>query len=114
MRPTIWGYDDEEAGYRIDWLSYSGMFEDEEANEHIANILGHTRLTNFLKDSAWPKKIWAYEREGNIREWERNVYIAKMKHEKRVIPVNAEIYDRWLVYNWSSSVDYVLFLWKQT
>ena len=114
MRPTIWGYDDEEAGYRIDWLSYSGMFENEEANEHIANILGHTRLTNFLKDSAWPKKIWAYEREGNIREWERNVYIAKMKHEKRVIPVNAEIYDRWLVYNWSSSVDYVLFLWKQT
>ncbi|MDA8718532.1 hypothetical protein N9M17_00745 [bacterium] len=109
MRPTIWGYDDDEAGYRIDWLSYSGMFEDEEANEHIGNILGHTKLTNFLEGWDWHEKISEYEARD-----ERQNYIAKMKHEKRVIPINAEIYDDWLVYNWSSSVDYVLFLWKQT
>lgn len=103
MRPTTWGYDDEESGYRIDWVSYSGIFEDEESNEHIGNYLGHTKLTNFLEEWDWHKKLVGMETDR-----------AKMRHWKRIIPINAEIYDEWLVYNWSSNVDYVVFLWKQT
>lgn len=103
MRPTIWGYDDDEAGYRIDWLSYSGMFEDEESNEHIGNLLGHTKLANFLDGWTWHEEILMSD-----------TMSGKMKHKKRIIPTNAEIYDEWLVYNWSSDIDYVVFLWKQT
>lgn len=103
MSPTIWGYDDGEAGHRIDWVSYSGIFEDHESNEHIGNLLGHTKLTNFLEEWQWHENISKYETDGE-----------KMRHQKRIIPVNAEIYDEWLVYNWSSSVDYVVCLWKQT
>ena len=103
MRPTTWGYDDEEAGHRIDWVSYSGIFDEEEANEHIGNVLGHTKLTNFLEEWDWHEELVGMETDR-----------AKMRQWKRIIPINAEIYDEWLVYNWSSSVDYVVFLWKQT
>jgi hypothetical protein len=106
MRPTIWGYDDDEAGYRIDWVSYSGMFEDEESNEHIGNLLGHTKLANFLEGWTWHEEILMSDTMTGKR--------TKMKHKKRIIPTNAEVYDEWLVYNWSSDIDYVVFLWKQT
>ena len=110
MSPTIWGYDDEEAGYRIDWVSYSGIFDNEESNEHIGNLLGHTNLTNFMEDWGWHENIL----NSSYISVKNETDTAKMKHEKRIIPINAEIYDEWLVYNWSSSVDYVVFLWKQT
>ncbi len=98
IEPSIWGYDDEQWGEKILWTN-ANIWDNEAINTLIGNEWGDVGLVNYLYPSLGVKQLLELGPE-----------------TRKLYPVGAEIYDRWVVkmFGLPSPADLVVILWKQT